>query len=238
MNGNPGTCGSRHLVILPTLIFLACASGVAWGQRVTEISAADGTSYDYFGGYTQAGGVSATRIGADFAIVGAVGWNDLTGAAYVYERDEGGIDQWGQTAVLHPSDMSAEQGFGLNVSLQNDIALIGAPGDGASSVGDGILYPAPGAVYVWERDTSVPDGWTQRAKLVVPNPDPTFLGTFLGYGDSYVFDDGEVIAGSGATMNATGVAACFCTPFGRGSRLGLCGRNKASGRAFGWLVRT
>ncbi len=62
---------------------------------------------------------------------------------------------------------------------------------------------------MWQRDTSVPDGWTQRAKLVVPNPDPTFLGTFLGYGDSYVFDDGEVIAGSGATMNATGVAHVF-----------------------------
>lgn len=60
-------------------------------------------------------------------------------AAYVFERDYGGVDAWGQVAKLTGSDTSGSDSFGHSVGIEGDTALVGAPnederGDNAAAV--------------------------------------------------------------------------------------------------------
>jgi FG-GAP repeat len=98
----------------------------------------------------------AVALSGDTALVGATLEDDgLTdaGAAYVFERQDA---TWTQTARLVPSDPAASQGFGNDVRLVGDVALIGAARD--STLGEN-----SGAMYVFRRTGGA---WTQEAKLL------------------------------------------------------------------------
>ena len=67
----------------------------------------DGAASDYFG--------SALCIDADTLLVGARGDDDNgsnAGAAYIFCRDQGGPDDWGQVAKITPNDGVAGDNFG------------------------------------------------------------------------------------------------------------------------------
>ena len=80
-----------------------------WGE-VTKILASDGATDDEFG--------SSVSISGDTAIVGAYRDDDNageSGSAYVYRRDEGGLDNWGEVFKITASDASANDNFGISV---------------------------------------------------------------------------------------------------------------------------
>ncbi|UCG16690.1 MAG: hypothetical protein JSV19_01375, partial [Phycisphaerales bacterium] len=110
-----------------------------WG-RVTRLLASDPSAYDLFG--------YSVSVSGDTAVVGA---RRLGGAAYIFRRDQGGPNNWGQVAKLTPGDGAGGGTFGATVSLSGDTAIVGAWGNNSA--------------YIFQRDHGGPDDWGQVAKL-------------------------------------------------------------------------
>ncbi|RKZ12256.1 hypothetical protein DRQ53_15040, partial [bacterium] len=124
----------------------------AWGQ-VAKITADDGTASDYFGG--------SVSISGDTVVVGAEGDDDLgfgSGSAYVFRRDQGGPDTWGQVVKITPSDGAANDSFGISVSISGDTVVVGADRDDDN--GD-----ESGSAYLFQRDQGGPGAWGQLAEI-------------------------------------------------------------------------
>lgn len=123
-----------------------------WGQ-VAKLTADDGAAGDYFGW--------SVSISGDAAIVGA--WkNDHgatdSGSAYIFERDQGGPDSWGQTSKITASDSASDDYFGSSVSISGDTAIVGAWGD--DDLGSNV-----GMAYAFDRDQGGIGSWGQVARL-------------------------------------------------------------------------
>ncbi len=123
-----------------------------WGE-VKKLTASDAQDNDQFG--------RSVALSGDTAIVGAHhedGAGSDRGAAYVFERDEGGPGNWGEVKKLTASDAEDYDYFGISVAISGDTAVMGAYEE------DGAGY-ARGAAYVFERDQGGPDNWGQVTKL-------------------------------------------------------------------------
>ena len=93
-------------------------------QMVTKLTAlADGATGDQFG--------YSVSVAGDVTLVGAL-WNEFKGATYVFERDAGGANAWGQIMKLTAASGAAS--FGSSVSMAGDVALVGTFGSGAAYV--------------------------------------------------------------------------------------------------------
>jgi len=123
-----------------------------WGQ-VAKLTASDTADGDLFG--------YAVAISGDCIVVGSVqnnGSGSNRGAAYVFYRDLGGTDNWGEVEKLVASDAGDEDWFGGAVSIERDIIVIGAQReDGAGS--------DRGPAYVFGRNQGETDNWGEIAKL-------------------------------------------------------------------------
>lgn len=118
--------------------------GTMWSQEAT-LTAADGTAGDLFGYSVSVSGAAA--------IIGAVGDNNRSGAAYIFRRNG---STWIEEVKLIASDDAPYEYFGSSVSICGDIAAVGAHGDDAW--GD-----FAGAAYIFGFDGKA---WSERAKLV------------------------------------------------------------------------
>ncbi len=124
---------------------------------------------DFFG--------SAVAISGDYIAVGAPeqdfdanGGNELfaAGAVFVFKKDQGGTDNWGQIAKITPSGINARNTgdqFGSSVAIGGDYLLVGAPGNSYDASGGGFSSQA-GAVFVFKKNQGGTDNWGQIAKVV------------------------------------------------------------------------
>ena len=125
----------------------------AWGL-VKKITAEDGTSGNYFGG--------AVAIDGDMIAVGAYGDEtngSKSGAVYIFERNVGGPDNWGQVVKILPSDGSEGDNFGYALSLKGDTLVVGAWLDDDNGLNSG-------SAYVFQRDHGGINTWGQVKKLI------------------------------------------------------------------------
>ena len=108
-------------------------------------------------------GSNSISVSGDTAVIGRYDYND-PGSAYVYVRNNG---EWTEQQKLTASDHRSGDQFGTSVSIDGDMALIGAPsGDRA------------GSAYVYVRN----DGeWSEQQKLS-PSDDVPY--DFFGHGVS------------------------------------------------------
>ena len=123
----------------------------AWGEAA-KITAADGSTWS-FG--------ESVSISGDTVIVGARGDDEngtASGAAYVFQRDQGGANAWDQVAKITADDGDASDSFGVSVSISGDTVVVGAYRDS-----DNGLYLGSG--YIFQRDYGGPDSWGQVAKI-------------------------------------------------------------------------
>ncbi len=157
-----------------------------WGQ-VKRITASDAGEYDYFG--------FSLSISGDTAIVGAYGEaggpNDpllAAGAAYVFERNLGGADNWGEVTKLTASDAQADDIFGVTVAISGDLTVVGAIYE---SGGPGDPLPGAGAAYIFHRNRGGADTWGQVTKLTASDAQPNDF-----------FGEGVAISGSAAVVGA------------------------------------
>ncbi|MBP7705984.1 MAG: FG-GAP repeat protein [Candidatus Aminicenantes bacterium] len=137
----------------------------AWGQvaRLRASGAADGDDF----------GISVALDG-DTLIVGAEGYagaTDQEGAAYIFRRDQGGANAWGQVVRLLSDEPGDTDQYGYSVDIGGDIALVGAPGE--DTVGGN-----RGAVRVYARDLGGADAWGLVKKIAPSDPqDNSWFGT-------------------------------------------------------------
>ena len=124
-----------------------------WGQVASLSAEVMGDQFGY-----------AVAIDGDTIVVGAPydEWTDDVGAAYVYQRNQGGADAWGQTAVLFASDAQIYDRFGQSVSVAGDTVAVGAPREDG---GVGNLKPDAGAVYLFRRNQGGADAWGETIIL-------------------------------------------------------------------------
>ncbi len=124
-----------------------------WGE-VTKLLPNETTASDWFG--------HAVAISGDTVVVTARNHGDTfsgSGSAYVFQKDQGGFDNWGFVMKLVASDPSVNDLFGNSVAIDGDTVVVGA------WFGDGPAIDDTGAAYVFERDQGGADNWGQVKKL-------------------------------------------------------------------------
>jgi len=155
-------------------------------EQIKELTASDGAGDDYFG--------EAVSISGDYIIIGAYQEDEKgvqAGAAYIYYKNQGGLDNWGEIQKLTASDGSASDRFGWSVSIDGDYAVVGADGEGSNKAG----------VYVFNKYSN--NNWMEVKKLVARDVEDTdYFGSGVSIsGDCIVvgayFED-EIAANSGA----------------------------------------
>ncbi|MEM9531448.1 MAG: LamG-like jellyroll fold domain-containing protein [Pseudomonadota bacterium] len=103
--------------------------------------------------------------GADQAADGA---EANTGAAYIFGRDTGGTDNWGQIIKLMPAQLQADDRFGRAVAISSTHAVVTAP-NASPTVGE----QENGTVFVFDRNGGGPDTWTLQ-DISTPSVDLQF----------------------------------------------------------------
>ena len=127
---------------------------------------------------------AALDLSGDWLLVGAPGTDDEgagSGAAYLYNRYEGGENAWGLVKKLVPPSGYAGAAFGSAVSVVGDRAFISAPGEPWSTL-------PVGAVHVFERDEGGNGNWGHRQRIV---PDTVQAG--MEFGASFTISDDLLI---------------------------------------------
>ena len=142
-------------------------------QKTSVLSASDASEGDLFG--------MAVSLSGDTVLIGAYADDDggeKSGSVYVFERKAG---EWVETEKLHASDAKKQDWFGFSVSLDKNIALIGAYGSDEHG-------NHSGSAYIFERDN---DQWLETAKLMASDAAPDHL-----FSRSLVIKDGIVLVGA------------------------------------------
>jgi hypothetical protein len=125
-----------------------------WGE-VKKLMASDADTLDYFG--------RSCDISGDYVVVGAH-YEDAAGtdrgAAYIYERNYGGSDNWGEVKKLMASDAQDSDLFGNSVAISGDYVVVGAQYEDGAFGGNN-----RGAAYIFNRNTGGPDNWGEVTKL-------------------------------------------------------------------------
>ncbi len=120
-----------------------------WGQA-RKILASDGASQDKFG--------TSVAIHANRVAVGGPTNVLQRGTAYVFERNQGGTDQWGEVALLTASDGAGFDHFGSRVAIWDDVVMVGAPDDHSPAAN-------AGSAYFFQRDVGGTANWGQTDQV-------------------------------------------------------------------------
>jgi hypothetical protein len=124
----------------------------AW-KEVTRLIPLDAEAGIHFG--------RDIAISGDLLVAGAPFDNDFgdrSGSVYIFERNQGGPNAWGQIAKLTASDAYTNDQFGWAVTIDADTVAVGA-----------YTKMYGGRVYVFVRDAGEPGLWGETTQL---NPDP------------------------------------------------------------------
>ena len=123
-------------------------------NETVKLLASDGAADDRFG--------ESVAVSGDTAVVGALLDDDNgseSGSAYVFRRDAGGVDNWGQVKKLLASDGAPVDRFGKSVAVSGDTVVVGAALDDDNGSGSG-------SAYLFQRDAGGVDNWGQVKKLL------------------------------------------------------------------------
>ena len=146
-----------------------------WGL-VKKLFHSDATAWDWFGH-----GVS---ISNDTIIAGALRKNNNTGASYVFERNQGGLNNWGETAKLIASDGAQIDKFGYAVSINNNTIIVGSYAHDSNGVDSG-------SAYIFERNIGGSNQWGERKKLIASDASD---GDWFGF--SVAIDGDTIVIGA------------------------------------------
>nr|AIA13839.1 FG-GAP repeat [uncultured bacterium] len=149
-----------------------------WGE-VKKLLASDKEPFDVFG--------ESVSISGDTVIVGALfedGGASEAGAAYIFARNQGGANNWGEVKKLLASDSEANDEFGWSVAINGDAVIVGAhlEDEGGSEAG---------AAYIFTRNQGGADNWGEVKKLLASDIEVGDL-----FGNSVAISGDTVIVGS------------------------------------------
>ena len=153
------------VAVLAMLLLSHPARSQTLAQLVKTV-ASDRAASDLFG--------ISVAVAGDYIVVGAYnededasGANTLSnaGSAYVFKKDQGGTDNWGQIKKIVASDRAAIDNFGRSVAIAGDYIVVGALYEDHDASGANALSDA-GSAYVFQKDTGGTDNWGQLQKIV------------------------------------------------------------------------
>ena len=173
LSGDVAICGAQRHNDLRGATYVFVRNGGGWSEQ-QKLFPSDGVRYDLFG--------ISVSVDGDTALVGANQYASGNGAAYVYRRTSG---VWELEEKIIAADGVSGDRFGDSVSLDGDVALIGAPlNDLTFSQGN---Y---GCAYVYTRNEAA---WSLEKKITAPDR-----------GSSDYFGQAVSINGSKALIGAPG----------------------------------
>jgi hypothetical protein len=151
-----------------------------------KLTASDGAPGDNF--------ARCVAVDGDTVVVGASQKNSSAGAAYVFTRNQGGPDNWGEVRKLTASDAAAHDSFGYSVAVDGDTVVVGA------DLGNN----GAGAAYVFARNQGGPDNWGEVRRLIASDP-----GGSNRFGAAVAVDDDTVVVGAWGNNTYRGAAYVF-----------------------------
>ena len=93
-------------------------------------------------------GITTAAYG-DYLVVGAENWGSNTssqhGSVYVFYKNQGGTDNWGEVKKINPSYTTHNANFGISVSIEDDLIMVGASGKKEA--------------YLFQKDLGGTDNW-------------------------------------------------------------------------------
>lgn len=138
-----------------------------------------GLAYEYFG--------NAVAVYSTTVVVGAHGGGiNMKGAAYVFERDQGGVNNWGLVTKLSPPSLPDFASFGGDVDIYGDTIVVGAYADDNEIQGEN-----SGSVYVFQRDFGGVDNWGLVKRLTAPDGK-----TQDNFGEAVAIDENTILVGA------------------------------------------
>jgi len=185
-------------------------TGATWSE-LARLSASDHIAGDYFGAHL--------AIDGYYALVAAP-YDDengtRSGIAYIFQKDQGGADNWGQQAKLIPLDGDENDIFGSRVGLSGEYAVIGALWDDDKGIDSG-------SAYVFHRSGTT---WSQQVKLTASD------------GAAYdQFGRGVAISGDYIIVGADADNSIYSFLHGGGSWYQVSKQTPSGGGGlFGWIV--
>jgi hypothetical protein len=189
--------GNQHDSVLGALsgsasVFYQNEGGAdTWGF-VKQLFASDGAANDYFGNKVSLNG-GIVAVGAPF--------NDTPhtdgGSVYLYYKDEGGVDNWGEKKKLNGYDENDI--FGSEITLQDDMLAVGILG----------IYETQGAVTLFSKDQGGADAWGEIVTVSAYNAPADESENF---GKSIALKDKALLVGApnnSEKVHSGGVAYLF-----------------------------
>lgn len=163
-----------------------------WGERI-KLMPNDGEEFDYFG--------YSVSVNMDNVIIGSPGNNypycnrinilhNNSGAAYIFNRNNGGSNLWGQVRKITPIVNNGDMYFGNSVDISNNFAVVGAP--------------YSNSVYVFEKDLGELNAWGQITKIIPPN-----MGSNLFFGLNVKIENDIIIVSQNGYNNNRGAVDVF-----------------------------
>ena len=154
-------------------IFIYRFDGSIWVE--TKITASDGANNDKFG--------RSVALSGNVVITGSDGDDDNglgSGSAYIYRYDG---RSWMEEAKILASDGAANDEFGVSVSIDGDIAVVGADGQNENGM-------IAGAAYVYRYDPAR-SRWVEEAKLLASDGQ-----SFDFFGHSVAISGNHILVGA------------------------------------------
>ncbi len=120
----------------------------------------------------------AVGLSGDFAFVSTAAPDSGSGMVYVFKRSQNG--DWSEHGQLRASDPEPQSFFGLSLSVDGDLLLVGAP----------FKTQQRGATYVFRHDATS-DRWVERGKLALSDD-----AVRAQFGSAVLAHAGKVIIGA------------------------------------------
>ena len=188
INGNTAVVGSYGKQPGAAYIFERNQGGAEnWGE-VKKLTASDGIGGDQFG-ISVAINLNTVAVGANH------GNRGTSGAVYIFERNQGGAENWGEVQELTSSDANLLDEFGISVAIDGETMVVGAWA---------INLLTGGAAYIFERNQNGVAGWVEVQKLTTSD-----LAAHDEFGSSVGIDGNTVVVGAVGKNSNTGAAYVF-----------------------------
>jgi hypothetical protein len=154
-----------------------------WEEQV-KLTASDGSEGDRFG--------YSVAVSENIIVVGAMGYDGIRGAAYVYKYNESTFT-WDEQAKLTASDGSEYEWFGYSVAVSGDTIVVGANFDDMET----------GAAYVYKYNEST-FTWDEQAKLTASDGQ-----NFEEFGHSVAVSGDTIVVGKCGDDSYRGAAYVY-----------------------------
>ncbi len=138
---------------------------------------------------------NTVAIDRDLLVAGESRGNDAPGSVFVFERNAGGTNNWGETKRIIPGDGQSGDNFGSAIAIDEGALLVGASNEDDGSQG-------AGSAYFYRRPAGGGSNWMET-KFGADDPGETHV-----FGFDVALSRGQaLIGGNGA--NAIGNAYVF-----------------------------